>query len=309
MWKRLLLLLDSIKFAHSVFALPFALLAMVVAAQGWPSWRVFGLILLCMVSARSAAMAFNRWADRELDAANPRTQARPTVTGALRSRVLLVLAGVCSAVFCAAAWLLNPACFACALPVLAILLGYSLSKRFTNLCHFWLGLALGLAPVGAHLAVRGDLAPLPGNPGTCSLLNVSPDSLGFELFPVLIGLGVLFWASGFDLIYACQDYEVDRADPRLRSLPKSIGIRNTLLVSAGLHLLSVALLIAAGVYAGLGVWYWLAAGTVSVLLVYEHWIVRPDDLSRVNVAFFTVNGVVSLLLFAAVFVERVLRVP
>jgi 4-hydroxybenzoate polyprenyltransferase len=279
MFRRVALLLDSIKFAHSVFALPFALLAMIVAAGGWPPWRVVLLILVCMVSARSAAMAFNRWHDRELDAANP-----------------LTLVAVC--VFMAAAWFLNTACFAGAPLALAVLLGYSFSKRFTNLSHFWLGLALGLAPLGAHLAVRGDLAPLPGLGARWGL--------GFELFPFLLLLAVLLWTAGFDLIYACQDYDFDLREPALHSMPKSLGVRGALILSGVLHFFAAALLFAAGIYAGLGPGYMLAVSACAALLVYEHWIVRPGDLSRVNTAFFTVNGAVSLLLFVAVFVERVL---
>jgi 4-hydroxybenzoate polyprenyltransferase len=297
MFQRLALVLDSIKFAHSIFALPFALLAMVVAAQGWPSWRIFGLIVLCMVSARSAAMAFNRWADRDIDAGNPRTKTRPTVTGAVSPGFLLAFIFVCAAVFWAATWFLNFICFILAMPVLAILLGYSLSKRFTSFCHFWLGLALGLAPLAAHLAVRGNLEPMAG--------LALRWNLPFEIFPLLLGLTVLCWVAGFDLIYACQDYAVDSADPRVHSMPKRIGIRNSLQLSSVLHFLAVALLVASGIYAGMGVWYFVAVLAVSALLIYEHWIVSPNDLSRVNVAFFTINGVVSLLLFAAVFVERV----
>jgi 4-hydroxybenzoate polyprenyltransferase len=251
-----------------------------------------------MVSARSAAMAFNRWTDREIDAENPRTRTRPTVTGAISPAFLIAFIIACVALFFLAAGLLNRTCLILAAPVLAILLGYSYSKRFTSLCHFWLGLALGLAPLGAHLAVCGNLSPLSG-------LGLRW-GLPFELFPILLGTTVLLWVSGFDLIYACQDFGVDSADPRLHSMPKRIGIRNTLVLSAVLHLLAVALLIGCGVYAGMGVWYFVSVAAVSALLIYEHWIVRPNDLSRVNVAFFTINGVVSLLLFAAVFVERVL---
>lgn len=298
MLRRLSLVLESIKFAHSVFALPFALVAMLVAAQGWPPWRVVALILVCMVSARSAAMAFNRLVDRRIDAANPRTSNRPTVTGAVSPGFLAVFVIACGVVFVAAAFFLNRVCFVCSLPVLLFLLGYSFSKYFTNLCHFWLGLALGLAPVGAHLAVRGDLAPL-------AQLGQSW-RMPFELFPMLLTATVLCWVVGFDVIYACQDYEIDRANPKLHSLPKSLGIRSALIVSSLLHAAAVALLIFAGVYAGMGAWYYLAVVAVAALLVYEHWIVRPGDLSRVNVAFFTVNGVVSLLLLLAVFIERVL---
>lgn len=298
MLKQLALLLDSIKFAHSIFALPFALLAMIVAGGGWPPWRVVLLIILCMVSGRSAAMAFNRLADRDLDADNPRTRGRPSVTGQLSPRFHLVFTVVWSAIFCGTSWLLNPLCFSLSLPVLGILLGYSLSKRFTSLCHFWLGLALGLAPLGAHLAVRGDLRPLAG-------LGQQWD-LSFEAFPLLLLLAVLCWVAGFDLIYACQDYEHDVKDARVFSTPKRIGIRNALVLSGVLHVLAAALLIGCGVYAGMGLWYYSAVGLVMVLLAYEHWIVRPTDLSRVNVAFFTINGIVSLLLFGAVFIEKVL---
>lgn len=298
MLSRLSLLLDSIKFAHSIFALPFALVAMVVAADGWPSWRVAGLIVLCMVAARSAAMTFNRLADRKFDSENPRAKSRPSVTGALSPGFMTGFLLICCALFFAGAYLLNPLCFLLALPVLAILLGYSLSKRFTALCHFWLGLALGLAPVAAHLAVRGDLQPLPA--------LAARWNLSFEAFPILLGATVLCWVSGFDLIYACQDYDVDNRDPRLHSTPKAIGIRNSLILSAVLHLLAFGLLLLTGTYAGMGTWYFVACVLIGALLVYEHWIVRPNDLSRVNVAFFTINGAVSLLLFLAVLVERVL---
>jgi 4-hydroxybenzoate polyprenyltransferase len=297
MLRRLGLLLESIKIAHSIFALPFALVAMLVAADGWPSWRVVGLILACMVTARSAAMAFNRWTDREFDAANPRTRGRPTVSGAVSPRFLLVFVVACVALFLWAAWALNVTCFVLALPALGVLLGYSYAKRFTSLSHFWLGLALGLAPVGAHLAVRGDLAPLAGLGARWG----TP----IELFPLLLCVAVLFWTAGFDLIYGCQDYGVDREDARLHSLPKKLGIPAALKLSTALHALTALLLLAAGVYAGLGVWYYAALAVVTSLLVYEHRLVRPDDLSKVNVAFFTLNGAVSLLLLAAVFLERV----
>ncbi len=218
MLARIALILDSIKFAHSIFALPFALLAMVVAAGGWPAGRTVAIIVVCMFGARSAAMAFNRLVDREIDAGNPRTRSRPSVTGALSPAFMAGFVIVSAAVFWVATWFLNRACFMLALPVLAILLGYSLSKRFTSLCHFWLGLALGLAPPAAHLAVRGDLAPLPG-------LALRWD-FGVEWFPILLGATVLVWVAGFDLIYACQDYDVDSKDPRLHSMPKRIGVRN-----------------------------------------------------------------------------------
>lgn len=297
MLQRLSLLLDSIKFAHSIFALPFALVAMIVAAGGWPSWRLAGLITLCMILARSAAMTFNRLADRKFDADNPRAKSRPSVTGELSINYMRTFLVICSVGFVIATWFINPICFMLALPVLAILLGYSLSKRFTALCHFWLGIALGLAPLAAHLAVRGDLQPLPG--------LAQRWGYSVELFPLLLSATVFCWVSGFDLIYACQDYEVDRRDPRLHSTPKAIGIRNSLILSAILHVIASILLIVTGYYASMGLWYFLACAAIAGLLFYEHWIVRPSDLSRVNVAFFTINGAVSLLLLLAVMLERV----
>ena len=297
MLKRLSLLLESIKFAHSVFALPFALVAMIVAAGGLPPARIVALIIVCMVCARSAAMAFNRYTDRELDARNPRTRLRPTVTGVVSPKFLVGFTLVCIACFWTAAWFLNTACFVCALPVLAVLLGYSFSKRFTSLCHFWLGLALGLAPVGAHLAVRGNFAPLAGLGARWGL--------SFELFPWLMTFTVVIWVAGFDIVYACQDYAVDCADARLHSLPKRLGMPAALRAARLLHLLAVVALAALGIYAGMGLWYFLAVGLTGGLLFYEHWIVRPDDLSRVNMAFFTLNGAVSLVLLGAVIIERV----
>ena len=298
MFKRLWVLLDSIKFAHSIFALPFALVAAIVAANGAPSGRVTFWIVICMVAARSAAMAFNRYIDRDIDAVNPRTKSRPTVTGAVSPNFMLAFLLACVLVYLAGAWMLNTVCFALALPVLAILLGYSYAKRFTSLCHFWLGFALGLAPVAAHLAVRGDLQPLAS--------MGQKWNLPFELFPILLCATVVCWVSGFDLIYACQDYESDCADPHLHSLPKSAGLKNALRISSALHVAAVVLLIATGLYAGMGAPYFIATALVAGLLFYEHWIVSPNDLARVNVAFFTINGAVSLVLLAAVWLERVL---
>ena len=297
MFKRLSILLDSIKFAHSIFALPFALVAAIVAADGWPAWTTFFWIVVCMVAARSAAMAFNRLVDRDIDAENPRTKSRPSVTGAISPKFMLVFLIACALIYLAGAWMLNFICFILALPVLAILLGYSFAKRFTSLCHFWLGFALGLAPIAAHLAVRGNLLPLPSMGQRWNL--------PFELFPIILCATVVCWVSGFDLIYACQDYETDCADPRLHSLPKAIGIKKALTVSTLLHILAVMLLAATGVYAGMGHWYFLATAIIAGLLFYEHWIVSPTDLSRVNVALFTLNGAVSLLLLSAVWLERV----
>jgi 4-hydroxybenzoate polyprenyltransferase len=295
MLRRLALILETIKFPHSVFALPFALIALLVASGGRPSWRTLGLVVVCMVAARSAAMAFNRWTDLDFDAANPRTRGWPTVTGRVSPPFLLAFVAAAVLALLLAAWALNWVCLLLAPAALAVLLGYSYSKRFTALSHFWLGLALGLAPVGAHLAVHAHLWPLARLGGRWGM--------PVELFPILIGLAVLFWTAGFDLIYACQDCAADRTDPRLHSLPKSIGVAASLKLSTGLHVLALLLLAGAGLNAGLGGCYYLALLVVGGLLLYEHSIVRPDDLRRVNTAFFTLNGAVSLVLLAAVALE------
>lgn len=298
--RRLRLLLETIKFSHSVFALPFALAALWTAAGGFPGGKTLGLVLLCMVAARSAAMAFNRLADREFDARNPRTKNRPTVTGEVSPRFLVgfILCGV--ALFLCGAYLLNLTCFLLAPFALAVLLGYSYSKRFTSLSHFWLGLSLGLAPVGAHLAVRGDLRPLPRfMPGLWGLGK----TLGVELFPLLLGTAVMLWTAGFDLIYSCQDIEADRSEARLFSLPKKLGVAGALRLSALLHAGAVLLFVAAGLHAGMGNWYFGLLSAVAGLLIVEHLLVKPNDLRRVNTAFFTFNGAVGVVFFAAVLLD------
>ena len=296
--RRILDVLESIKFAHTVFALPFALMAAVLAAGGIPDGRTLALILLCMVGARTAAMAFNRLADHELDARNPRTAGRALPAGTLSRRFVWGMVVFGAGAFLLGAAQLNTVCLACSPFVLAVLLAYSYSKRWTAASHFLLGACLGMAPVGAHLAVRGGLAPMAAYAGRFGL--------PFEALPILIGLAVTLWTAGFDIIYSCQDYEVDVREPGLRSIPKSLGIAKALALSSAAHALCAGLLIGIGVYAGLGLVYCAALGMALGLLVYQHLIVKPNDLSRVNVAFFTANGAVSIVLLAAVLIERVL---
>jgi 4-hydroxybenzoate polyprenyltransferase len=279
-------LLELIRFSHTLFALPFALLAAVMA------WHItefrfrdlFG-ILLCMVTARSFAMAFNRLADRRLDAQNPRTAGRHLPTGMLSVWQVSVFAALSAAVFVAGTLLFLPNRLPLylAIPVLAFLAGYSYAKRFTAMAHFWLGTALALSPVAAWIAIRGEL------------VLVSPA----DLWPALVlGGAVLTWVAGFDIIYSCQDYDIDRSTG-LHSVPASIGIPTALRVAAGCHLLTVVLLACLPlVYPLLGWLYWLGLVAVAALLVYEHLLVRPDDLSRVNAAFFQVNAVISLGMLA-----------
>jgi len=273
MLKKIVELLDMIKFQHTIFALPFAVMSAFLAAGGVPSCRVMLLILAAMVTGRSCAMAFNRIADARLDARNPRTADRAIPTGRIGLGTAWIFTIVMALLFVAAAWALNRLCFYLSPVALTIVLGYSFTKRFTSLSHFFVGLALSVAPVGAWLAVTG----------------------AFAFAPLLLAAAVLCWTTGFDIIYACQDIEFDRR-AGLCSLPKALGIRWALRISAAVHGLMVGLLLGMPLCAGLGWVYVLGVFAVGVMLAYEHWIVKPDDLSRVDAAFFTVNGMVSIAL-------------
>ncbi len=278
--------LSLIRFSHTLFALPFALLA---AAMAWAAnarsdppvpfrWLDLAGILACMVFARSAAMAFNRITDRKLDALNPRTAGRHLPAGKLSLGAVAAFTLVCSLGFIAGTLLFlprNPIPAAAAVPVLAFLFGYSFAKRFTALSHVWLGAALMLAPVAAWVAVR----PM------------------FSWAPLVLGGAVLCWVAGFDVIYACQDFEFDRR-MRLRSLPARLGIGPALRAAAALHAATIGLLLLLPlVYEWFGSVYTIGVACIAALLAYEHSVVRPDDLSRVNLAFFHINAVVSLGLF------------
>jgi 4-hydroxybenzoate polyprenyltransferase len=267
-----------IKFTHSVFALPFALSSVAIAARGTGlGARQLLWILVAMVGARSAAMGFNRLADHAHDARNPRTAGRELPRGMLsRAEVWAFVAASAGALVVAAA-MLNPLCLALSPVALAIVLGYSYTKRFTVLSHLFLGLALSVAPVGAWIALRGSLAPT----------------------PVVLALAVLTWVAGFDIIYACQDTEFDRREGLL-SIPARLGIGRALLVSRLLHLLTVALLLSLYRVVPLHPVYLVGVGAVALLLAYEHSLVRRDDLSRVDAAFFTINGWISVLYLAFV---------
>jgi len=273
---RLRILLEMIKFEHTLFALPFALISALFAAGGLPAWRTLGWILVAMVGARSSAMAFNRLVDREFDARNPRTAVRALPRGLLTpAHVWLFTIGAALLFFLAAAELNSLALILSPL-ALAVIWGYSLTKRFTRWSHLALGLGLGIAPAGAWIAVRGTLAPA----------------------PLLLTLAVMLWVGGFDVIYACQDTEFDRREG-LFSLPSRIGIGPALRISRAMHIGTIAFLAAGGAAVGAGPAYYAGVAFVALLLAYEQNLVRPGDLSRVNAAFFTVNGFVSvgLLLF------------
>lgn len=280
-------LLELIRFSHTLFALPFALLAAVMA---WRlkdfaiRWQEVAGILLCMVAARSFAMAFNRLADRHIDASNPRTAGRHLPAGILGVQHVTLFAAVCAAGFtaCTLLFLPNRLPLMLSIPVLAFLAGYSFTKRFTVLAHFWLGTALALSPVAAWIAIRGEI------------VISHPSDL---LAPLVLGAAVLTWVAGFDIIYACQDYAVDVAAGHY-SIPARFGIPRALRIAACCHLLSIAFLACLPLTYPLFGWlFWSAVVAVALLLVYEHLIVRPDDLSRVNAAFFNVNAIISIGLF------------
>ncbi len=276
-----------IRFSHTVFALPFALIALFVATGGRPSLLVLVLCVLAMVAARTAAMAYNRFADRELDARNPRTRGREIPRGAIAARHALLLALGAGAVFVAIAAVIAPICGLFALPVLALLFGYSHAKRFTSLCHLWLGAALGLAPAAAWLAARGAL-------------DASITA------PLVLGLGVALWVAGFDVLYACQDTDFDRK-AGLFSLPARWGPQRALSVARGLHAGAALLFAAFGFVTALG-WIWYAGVAVAaILLALQHRLVRADDLSRVDLAFFTLNGAIGVWMLAVCLAELWLR--
>jgi 4-hydroxybenzoate polyprenyltransferase len=273
-WRKLKITLEMIKVEHSVFALPFALTGAMLAAQGWPNWSQVFWIVVAMVGARSAAMTFNRIADRDFDARNPRTVKRALPAGHLTLRFAVAFTAVSSALLVLAAWELNPLAFKLSPVALALLLLYSYTKRFTLLSHIVLGMCLGLSPVAAWIALRGEVS----------------------WAVIFLGVAVTLWVAGFDIIYACQDVEFDHT-MGLHSIPKKFGIAAALYASAALHILMLALLVIVAQMSGLG---WIALGglvLVAALLAYEHLLVKPSDLSRVNAAFFTINGYISVLFF------------
>jgi 4-hydroxybenzoate polyprenyltransferase len=274
-----------IKFEHTIFALPFALAAAAVAARGHGLTvaRLVGIVI-AMAAARTAAMGFNRIADRHIDAKNPRTARRELPAGAVTLRAAWTLTLVSAAAFVVAAALLGPLCLALSPVALALLFGYSFTKRFTFLCHLFLGLAIAAGPAGAWIAVRGD----------------------FTLVPGLLMLAVACWIAGFDVLYALADRDFDRG-AGLHSIPAKFGVPGALLISGVLHAVTLAALTALAPIAHLGAPYLVGVAIVAALLVYEHAIVRPSDLSRLDAAFFTLNGYVSVVFFIATLADVLLR--
>lgn len=262
-----------VKFSHTVFAMPFALIGFVLGVDAGHSFslKLLILVILCMVFARNAAMGFNRVADRDIDALNPRTSSRELPAGIIGTKAAAVFVAVNSILFIAAAGFINRLTLWLSPVALIVILGYSLTKRFTSLSHFVLGLGLSLAPIGAYISVTGR----------------------FDILPLIFSLIVITWVSGFDIIYALQDDDFDRSN-RLYSIPSLAGRRNALTISVAVHILTIILVAAAGLYGNSGWLYWTGASIFTVLLFYQHYIVKPDDISRVGMAFATTNGMASI---------------
>jgi 4-hydroxybenzoate polyprenyltransferase len=276
--------LEMIKWEHSIFALPFALCAAMLAAGGMPTAAKLGWIVLCMVSARSAAMAFNRIADARIDAANPRTAMRAIPAGVLSQKFAAIFVLVSCVLFVLGAANLNRTTLYLSPVALAVVLLYSYTKRFTRWSHLVLGFALGIAPAAAWIAVRGSL----------------------DARILLLTAAVTFWVGGFDVLYACQDIEFDR-EHSLNSIPQAMGVPRALMVARALHLLMLGLLVALLIAFGLGKLAMVGVGVVALLLAYEHSLVASDDLSKLNAAFFTMNGVIAVVFFVFVAADLLLR--
>ena len=283
MFEKIALYLKMIKFSHSIFALPFAFTAALMAASGIPSLKQILWIVVAMVSARSGAMGLNRIIDRKIDAANPRTMNREIPSGKINVGSAVFFTVISLTVFVFSAYMLNPLCLKLSPLAIAVLLLYSYTKRFTWLSHIVLGIAISAAPVGAWIAVRG-------------MFNA-------EILP--IAFAVVFWLAGFDVLYALQDIEFDRAHG-LRSIPERFGIKDTLIFSRVFHLITWGLLAFTGIIFDLGIFYWIGMAAAGGLFIYEHSLVKADDLSRLDMAFFNMNGYISITVFVFTLLDYVL---
>ena len=297
--------LSLIKFSHTIFAMPFAMIGFFLGVKDLKhipglkvyalldrtflekttflfqyQWWLFVLVVLCMIFARSAAMAFNRWLDKSFDAKNPRTAIREIPKGIIKANNALLFVIFSCIAFIICCWFINKLCFYLSFAALFVVLFYSYTKRFTALCHLVLGVGLSLAPVGAYLAVTGI----------------------FGLLPVLFSFTVLFWVSGFDIIYALQDEEFDKTN-KLHSIPAAVGKTKALGISQLLHGLSAVCVVSAGVYGKFGLWYWIGIAVFLGMLIYQHSIVKPNDLRRVNIAFMTANGIASVVFASFVLID------
>lgn len=284
MWKKITILLEMIKFEHTVFAMPFALMGAFLAQGGLPTFRVFFWVVLAMVGARTCAMGFNRIADRRFDAANPRTADRALPAGQVslfESWLMVLLAGL---LFFFACWMLNPLALKIAPFALGLTLFYSLTKRFTWLCHVVLGVALAFSPLGGWVAVAAH----------------------FDGYPWVLSLGVLFWVAGFDCIYACLDADFDR-EAGLFSMPAIFGRQNGFRVAVAFHAVAFVLFTLTGIQMALNFWYYLGIAVTGGALFYQHLIVNPRDLSRIQQSFFSMNGLIALTLFCTTWIALATR--
>lgn len=282
--------LSLIKFSHTIFAMPFAMIGFCLAAQKLRSQEVvfnansliykFSLVVFCMIFARSAAMAFNRYLDKEFDSQNPRTAVREIPSGQIQPQHALLFTIISSILFITCCFLINNLCFYLSFVALVVVLFYSYTKRFTPLCHLVLGIGLSLAPIGAYLAVTGS----------------------FNIVPLLFSFTVLFWVSGFDIIYALQDEEFDKLH-QLYSIPAWLGKKNALNVSSVLHTIAALLVLFIGFFTHSGICYWVGTSIFIGMLFYQHSLVKPDDLSKVNIAFMTANGIASVVFALFVIID------
>lgn len=280
--------LSLVKFGHTIFAMPFALIGYFLALHQTKSefeWKLLLFVILCMIFARNAAMAFNRFIDREIDVRNPRTAIREIPAGIIKAKSAFLFVIINSILFIITTYFINTLTFRLSPIALLIILGYSLTKKFTSLCHLVLGLGLALAPIGAYLAVSGK----------------------FALLPILYSFVVLFWVSGFDIIYALQDLDFDK-EQELKSLPVFFGKKGALLASTLLHILAALIVIFAGYLVQFGIYYWIGTFIFIGLLFYQHTIVKPNDLSKINLAFFTTNGIASVIFAVFTITELVIDI-
>ena len=278
--------LSLIKFSHTIFAMPFAFIGFFLASyKSEIDWKIFISIILCMVFARSSAMAFNRYIDRDIDKANKRTsETREIPNGSIKANSALIFVIINSLLFIGTTFLINTICFYLSPIALLVILGYSYTKRFTAVCHLVLGLGLSLAPIGAYLAVSGE----------------------FNIIPLFFSASVLFWVSGFDIIYSLQDEEFDK-EHKLHSIPVLLGKKTSLTLSKVLHFLVIIILSQIPNYGGFGKLYWIGFSIFSALLIYQHTLVKHNDLSKINLAFFTTNGIASVIFGIFVILELLIK--
>jgi 4-hydroxybenzoate polyprenyltransferase len=275
--------LSLVTFSHTIFAMPFAIIGYFLAVSQMKqsiSWYLLLMVVLCMIFARNAAMAFNRFADRHFDSLNPRTALREIPLGIIKPGSAMIFTMINSALFIATTWFINTITFRLSPVALLIILGYSLTKRFTVFCHFVLGLGLSLAPIGAYLAVTGS----------------------FNWLPLIFSGIVLFWVSGFDIVYALQDDDFDK-NYSLKSLPALLGRKRAILLSSVLHVFSALLVVLAGITSKSGTYYWVGSTIFISLLIYQHLLIRPDKLNRINLAFATLNGIASVIFATFVVID------